>query len=78
MKPTRCIGWAFVFNAFLFWTLARIAGAYLEPGRKSFFLKILVASLVGMALVFRRVWKTMLLLFSKPDSEKQKQDSTDG
>ncbi len=77
MKPTRRFGRAFVLNAFLFWVLAGLARAYLEPGATSFLLKIIISSLVGIVLVFRPVWRSIRLLFSKPDSRKQKQGSED-
>jgi hypothetical protein len=77
MKPSKHVGRAFVFNAFLFSILAWMGRAYLEPGAGSFLLKILISSLVGFILVFRRIWSTIRFLFSKKDSKKQEKEPAD-
>lgn len=69
-NPTRLLA----AGGLLFLLLIRLAPAYLEPGSTSFLLKILIAGLTGILLVYRGFWKSLRHLISKLTSRRRKQD----
>ena len=74
MRPLGYLGRSLLSTSLLFILVIRIAPAYIEPGYGGFLLKILVASLAGMVLAWRRLRTTIKLLFSKLFSRTHKQD----
>lgn len=51
-----------LLRAFL---LFKLATAYLEPGSSSFLLKILISSLVALAIFFRQIWGYVRLVWAR-------------
>ena len=64
-----------VVNGLSIWSLVYLSLAYLEPGKKSFFLKILVSALAGIAIMSRSILKTFQVLSTKSESGKQKENT---
>ena len=71
MKFFIKISQTFAVNGLLIIGMANLSQAYLEPGKRSFFLKILISGLVGIALAFRGVAR---LLFSQESPGKEEKE----
>jgi hypothetical protein len=54
--------------------LYRRAFAYIDPGTGSYFIQILIASLLGLAFAIKTFWKNIVAFFSQIFSKRSKQE----
>jgi len=76
MEPLARLCLSFVRDALAWWVLSHIAQSYLEPGTRSFLLKILVSFLAGAVLVIRHFRNGIRSLLARLPSRTEKQESS--
>lgn len=53
------------------------AFAYIDPGTGSYFIQILIASLLGLAFAIKAFWKNIIAFFTQIFSRRSKQERDD-